>query len=50
MAKGMKGAGSSKPLKIQKGGGTGSKTLGASKKSMPAFGAKNVKAGTGNRF
>ncbi len=49
--KGSKGGlGSSKPLKIQKGGGSGSKTLGGSKKQMPAFGAKGVKAGSGNRF
>ena len=51
MAKGMKGGlNSSKPLKIMKGGGSASKTLGGSKKQMPAFGAKGVKAGAGNRF
>ena len=41
---------SMKPLKITKGGGSGTKTLGGAKKPMPAFGAKGVKAGAGNRF
>lgn len=49
--KGMKGGlGSSKPLKVVRGGGSATKTLGATKKPMPAFSAKGAKVGAGNRF
>lgn len=44
-----KGTGS-QPIKITKGGGSGSKTLGGTKKAPAAFSAKGVKAGPGNRF
>ncbi|MEY4707486.1 MAG: hypothetical protein RJB58_1209 [Pseudomonadota bacterium] len=39
-----------KPIKIQSGGGKGTKTLGGTKKSPAAFSAKGVKQGAGNRF
>jgi hypothetical protein len=41
---------SSKPIKITKGGGVGTKTLGSTKKKPAAFSAKGVSAGAGNRF
>jgi hypothetical protein len=39
-----------KPIKITKGGGVGTKTLGSTKKKPAAFSAKGVSAGAGNRF
>lgn len=51
MATKMMGKGTgTQPLKIQKGGGSGTKTLGGVKKAPAGFSAKGVKAGAGNRF
>lgn len=46
----MKAKGSTKPLKVQSGGGKGTNTLGGHKKPMAGFSAKGAKAGAGNRF
>jgi hypothetical protein len=51
MATKMMGKGTgTQPIKVQSGGGAGSKTAGGTKKAPAAFSAKGVKSGAGNRF